>query len=78
MGVDPTEDLVTTSGSGLDPDISPADAYAQVPMVSKATGLSPKVLDKLIAREVNTPDFGFLGSDYIVVLELNEALAKIE
>jgi K+-transporting ATPase ATPase C chain len=78
MGVNPTEDLVTTSGSGLDPDISPADAYAQVPMVSKATGLSPKVLDKLIAREVNTPDFGFLGSDYIVVLELNEALAKIE
>ncbi|MGA3215327.1 MAG: potassium-transporting ATPase subunit C [Acidimicrobiales bacterium] len=78
MGVKPTEDLVTTSGSGLDPDITPADAYAQIPMVSKATGLSPEVLDKLIARETNTAQFGFLGSDYIVVLQLNEALAKME
>jgi K+-transporting ATPase ATPase C chain len=78
MGVNPTEDLVTTSGSGLDPDITPADAYAQIPMVSKATGLSPKVLDALIARETNTAQFGFLGSDYIVVLQLNEALAKME
>ncbi len=78
MGVNPTPDLVTTSGSGLDPDIAPADAYAQVPMVSKATGLSPKVLDKLIARETQSPELGFLGSDYIVVLQLNEALAKME
>jgi K+-transporting ATPase ATPase C chain len=78
MGVNPTPDLVTTSGSGLDPDIAPVDAYAQVPMVSKATGLSPKVLDALIARETNTAQFGFLGSDYIVVLQLNEALAKLE
>jgi K+-transporting ATPase ATPase C chain len=78
MGVNPTEDLVTTSGSGIDPDITPADAYAEVPMVSKATGLSPKVLDKLIARETNSAEFGFLGSDYIDVLQLNEALAKME
>jgi K+-transporting ATPase ATPase C chain len=78
MGVNPTPDLVTTSGSGLDPDITPADAYAEVPMVSKATGLSPKVLDKLIARETQSAQFGFLGSDYIVVLQLNEALAKME
>jgi K+-transporting ATPase c subunit len=47
-------------------------------MVSKATGLSPKVLDKLIARETNSAEFGFLGSDYIDVLQLNEALAKME
>ena len=78
MGVNPTEDLVTTSGSGIDPDITPADAYAEVPMVSKATGLSPKVLDKLIARETNSAEFGFLGSDYIDVLQLNESLAKME
>ena len=56
MGVNPTPDLVTTSGSGLDPDITPADAYAQVPMVSRATGLSNKVLDELIARETNTAE----------------------
>ncbi len=78
MGVNPTPDLVTTSGSGLDPDITPVDAYAEVPMVSKATGISPKVLDKLIARETNTAQFGFLGSDYIDVLQLNTALAKME
>jgi K+-transporting ATPase ATPase C chain len=78
MGVNPTPDLVTTSGSLIDPDIAPVDAYAQVPMVSKATGLSPHVLDQLITRETNTPQFGFLGSDYIVVLQLNEALAKME
>ena len=78
MGVNPTPDLVTTSGSGLDPDITPADAHAEVPMVSKATGLSPKVLDQLVTRETNSAQFGFLGSDYIDVLQLNEALAKME
>jgi K+-transporting ATPase ATPase C chain len=78
MGVNPTPDLVTTSGSGLDPDIAPVDAYAQVPMVSKATGLSPKILDRLIAAQTNAAEFGFLGSDYINVLQLNTALAKIE
>ncbi|MGO9962745.1 MAG: potassium-transporting ATPase subunit C [Acidimicrobiales bacterium] len=78
MGVNPTPDLVTTSGSGLDPDIAPADAYAEVPMVSKATGLSPHVLDQLIAREIRSAELGFLGSDYIDVLQLNEALAKME
>jgi K+-transporting ATPase ATPase C chain len=78
MGVNPTPDLVTTSGSGLDPDITPADAYAEVPMVSKATGLSPRVLDQLIARESQAAELGFLGSDYIDVLQLNVALAKME
>ncbi|MGA2803976.1 MAG: potassium-transporting ATPase subunit C [Acidimicrobiales bacterium] len=78
MGVNPTPDLVTTSGSGLDPDITPADAYAEVPMVSKATRLSPQALDKLIARETQSAELGFLGSDYIDVLQLNEALAKME
>jgi K+-transporting ATPase ATPase C chain len=78
MGVNPTPDLVTTSGSGLDPDISPADAYAEVPMVSRATGLSPRVLDRLIASESQPAELGFLGSTYIDVLQLNLALAKIE
>jgi K+-transporting ATPase ATPase C chain len=50
-GVDPTPDLVTTSGSGYDPDISAADAVAQIPMVTAATGLSPATLRALIARE---------------------------
>ena len=76
-GVDPTPDLVTTSGSGIDPDISPADAIAQIPMVSKATGISPSALRKLIARETNGEALGFLGSSYIDVLQLNEALVKL-
>jgi K+-transporting ATPase ATPase C chain len=77
VGVHPTTDLVTTSGSGLDPDITPADAIAQIPMVSKATGISPSRLRALIARVTHGPAFGFLGSPYVVVLQLNEALAKI-
>ena len=76
-GVNPTPDLVTTSGSGYDPDITPADALAQIPMVSRATGIAPATLRALIARENNGAQLGFLGSSYIVVLQLNEALAKL-
>ncbi len=77
LGVNPTPDLVTTSGSGYDPDITPADALVQVPMVSKATGVAPSALQALIARETVRAQFGFLGSSYIVVLQLNEALAQL-
>ena len=45
-GVNPTPDLVTTSGSGLDPDITPQDARAEIPMVSRATGLSRAALQQ--------------------------------
>jgi K+-transporting ATPase ATPase C chain len=76
-GVDPTPDLVTTSGSGYDPDITAVDARAEIPMVSEATGISPARLEKLIAQETNGAELGFLGSDYIDVLQLNEALAKL-
>jgi K+-transporting ATPase ATPase C chain len=77
-GVEPTPDLVTTSGSGIDPDISPADAVAQIPMVSKATGISPSALRGLIVKETQGEQLGFLGSSYIDVLQLNEALAKLK
>jgi len=76
-GVNPTPDLVTTSGSGYDPDITAADATAEIPMVSRATGLAPSVLSALIARENNGAQLGFLGSSYIDVLQLNEALVKL-
>jgi K+-transporting ATPase ATPase C chain len=78
LGVDPTPDLVTTSGSGLDPDITPADATVQIPMVSKATGVAPSALRQLIAKETNGAELGFLGSSYIDVLQLNEGLASLE
>jgi potassium-transporting ATPase KdpC subunit len=77
-GVNPTPDLVTTSGSGLDPDITPADATAEIPMVSAATGISPSALRSLIAKETNGEQLGFLGSSYIDVLQLNEALAQLK
>jgi potassium-transporting ATPase KdpC subunit len=79
MGIDdPTPDLVTTSGSGYDPDITPEDAMVQVPMVSRATGISQESLKSLISKETHSAQWGFLGSKYIVVLELNEALAKLQ
>jgi K+-transporting ATPase ATPase C chain len=76
-GVNPTPDLVTTSGSGYDPNITAADASAQIPMVSKATGISPSRLSALINSQNNGAELGFLGSSYINVLQLNEALAKL-
>jgi potassium-transporting ATPase KdpC subunit len=78
LGVNPTADLVTTSASGLDPDITAEDALVQVPMVSRATGIAPSRLRALIARENHGPALGFLGSSYINVLQLNQALAKLK
>ncbi len=76
MGVVPTPDLVTTSGSGLDPDITPADAFAQIPMIAKARGLNPAALRALIDAHVQGAQLGFLGSSYIDVLQLNKALVR--
>ena len=50
----------------------------QIPMVAKATGVSPARLRALIARETAGPELGFLGSSTINVLQLNEALAKLK
>jgi K+-transporting ATPase ATPase C chain len=77
-GVNPTTDLVTTSGSGLDPDITPQDATAEIPMVSNATGISPSRLQSLINQQTQGMELGFLGSPYVNVLQLNEALAKLK
>ena len=77
-GVQPTSDLVTTSGSGIDPDITPTDAVAEIPMVAAATGLSDSVLTHLIKQQTQGAELGFLGSPYVDVLQLNEALVKLE
>jgi len=76
-GITPTPDLVTTSGSGVDPDIAPADAYAQVNAVAKARGVSPAALRQLISTRIVRAQFGFLGAPYINVLQLNQALARL-
>jgi K+-transporting ATPase ATPase C chain len=77
-GVNPTSDLVTTSGSGIDPDITPQDAQAEIPMVSRATGLSTSTLQHLINQQTQGMQLGFLGSPYVNVLQLNEALAQLK
>jgi K+-transporting ATPase ATPase C chain len=77
-GVNPTSDLVTTSGSGLDPDITPQDAIVQIPMVSRATGIAPSKLGRLIDQHAHGRELGFLGSPIVNVLELNEGLAKLK
>jgi K+-transporting ATPase ATPase C chain len=77
-GVDPTSDLVTTSGSGLDPDISPRSALVQIPMIAKATGVPASTLRSLVRREEHPAEWGFLGSPTVNVLQLNEALAHLE
>jgi K+-transporting ATPase ATPase C chain len=76
-GITPTSGLVTTSGSGVDPDISPADAYAQAGAVARARGLPVATVRRLIAAHVQQPELGFLGSAYINVLQLNQALARL-
>jgi K+-transporting ATPase ATPase C chain len=64
-------DLVTTSGSGLDPDISPAAAEYQVNRVATARGLSPDAVRTVIARHTTQPLFGFLGQAAVNVLLVN-------
>lgn len=76
-GITPTADLVTTSGSGVDPDIAPVDAYAQVNTVARARHLPVAEVRNLVKSEIQQPELGFLGSEYINVLQLNEALAGL-
>ena len=73
----PTPDLVTTSGSGYDPDITPGRRLVQIPMVAKATGISPAALRALIASRPTAPSSGSWARSYIDVLQLNEALARL-
>jgi K+-transporting ATPase ATPase C chain len=77
-GVPIPVDLVTASGSGLDPEISPAAADFQIPRIAKARGISVDSLKSLVARHTQARTWGIFGEPRVNVLELNLDLDSLK
>jgi K+-transporting ATPase ATPase C chain len=77
-GVPVPIDLVTASGSGLDPDITPAAAFYQVSRVSRERGLPEATLRQLVISRIKPRQFGLLGEPTVNVLSLNASLSEIK
>ncbi|MEG0378598.1 MAG: K(+)-transporting ATPase subunit C [Eubacterium sp.] len=69
-------DLLTASGSGLDPDISPAAADIQIPAISKASGISEADLKKIVENNTQGKVLGIFGQDRVNVLKMNIEIAQ--
>ena len=67
-------DAVTTSASGLDPDVSPENARMQAPRVATARGLAPAAIQAVIDQNTGAPFLGFIGQPHVNVLAVNRAL----
>ena len=70
-------DMLTTSASGLDPDISVANALLQAPQVAKANAIEPEKVKALVERQIEGRSLGFLGEPHLNVLALNIELLKL-
>jgi K+-transporting ATPase ATPase C chain len=77
FGADAPVDLLTASGSGLDPHISPEAASSQIPRVAAARNMPIEKISEVVDQAIELPQFGFLGDPRVNVLRLNRALDQL-